>query len=265
MGPSSLHPPEEEAFLEQNLRAGDLDLDPSFSPACNDCRRRHRKCPHRAEIPLPAVEMDSSDSEVDDAMSDALSGFADPPRAFSKPARNCAVKPPPLITADDAQGRKRRGRPPKWLVNERARKASKEEGSISKAERSAAGSEPYRPRKRRAIDDYEFSGKFDEIILQKFNVAQSESSGNESEDELVALFDVGPNYMDDTAETELITCQLDPLAEFRKNIEETDQAMAAIFDGEHIQRHDDLSTPHPIKKNQQALSYFPLSSIRSDA
>lgn len=73
---------------------------------------------------------------------------------------------PPNLTKNG----KRRGRPPKYLAQSRQQDAELVLCQLERpggASDSESGQHDYKPRKRRAIDDYEFSEKFDEVILGK--------------------------------------------------------------------------------------------------
>lgn len=155
--------------LPDNIRADSPDwsarpqpsnqtFDTSTSPACDDCRVKHRKCPHRAAIPLPK-NLHRHDTHIDRKVH--------------------ASKPAPIRKTTFTASGKRRGRPPKWLIEQRklaAKEVVTDDSKSVKADEWYVTTERYRPRKRRPIDDYEYSQKFEKVILNKVTDSESDAS-----------------------------------------------------------------------------------------
>lgn len=98
----------------------------------------------------------------------------------NRKGRRGYVPRPPNLTKNG----KRRGRPPKALSQPRSkvlRSTFPQSPAPANSDSDATPGLSYRPRKRRAIEDYEFSEKFNEIILEKSPLAGASCSG-ESED-----------------------------------------------------------------------------------
>lgn len=208
---------------------------PSLSAACDDCRRKHKRCNHRTEVdsddcpvehrkrgrkpkkrPLSIHANRSgvrtvntsgtsrfqvhrsrsgprSTTEQEQSAFDATSTGPSvtienqsgnsheegphlpidaPDMSFSKVRRGYIPRPPNLT-----KNGKRRGRPPKYLAQQKQRVVQQVVPRVPLAclSDSESNYQTYRPRKRRAIDDYEFSERFDKVIMGRFNETETSS------------------------------------------------------------------------------------------
>lgn len=172
------------------------------SGACDDCRRRHKRCAHRSSRNARRFALSSRFTEgkrqnrgqsiksedVPHAKSASLIAFSQTPgparlqSSSSIGAKNADgvtttyrrkkyIPRPPNYTKNG----KRRGRPPKIRTSFDLDRVSSHVDDDRKVMSDSPDEAEYKPRKRRAVDDYEFSQKFDEVILGKHIKSESDS------------------------------------------------------------------------------------------
>lgn len=158
-------------------------VDHQISAACDDCRRRHKRCVHRVIIDFVRNHDDQCegfnkhgledlqgrkncllpqlDSRIEIAeynrQKDSLFGDI-----RLQPKEGHSAPRPPNLTKNG----KRRGRPPKTHPRTavRSSRADTNRRCFFDSESESVDTTPYRPYKRRAIDDYEYSDRFQEVI-----------------------------------------------------------------------------------------------------